>query len=172
MDYVEYFLWQILLAIGLIFLFRWLVNRLNLNQNKYLRMFFAYFALHFLCCALAVGNGFLSHESFNTVELLRKPVDQKEISENWGSQFSPEERAKYSLALARSIYINKGLISGHVDMTGKLIQFSPDTNDQIDRTTRLSEIKKKAKFTVLSCFAVFFWLFIPILGIRPLKISK
>lgn len=61
------------------------------------------------------------------------------LEENWGTQFSPDDRERYSRMLASGAFVDHGQIVKYVDLEGVWRQYCPTIEDRL-------EIQQRAKF--------------------------
>jgi hypothetical protein len=129
--------------------------------------------LSVLLCAMAltafVGfaltSGYLSYRIAAFAETLRNPRAMPKLPLDWGSEWPPENRTKYSKMLAEIAYKERGESSQYFDLRGELLDFVPTAQDRQRRDAYLTWIQTTARQAAGFAIAAVILLILPILSV-------
>jgi hypothetical protein len=99
-------------------------------------------AVSLACCiGLATVAAFAAHSAWSLASVLSTPPAAAKLSADWGANWLPENRAKYSLMLAETTYVNRGDRVEYFDLEGHRVSFKPSERDEAKRREHLAHIE-------------------------------
>jgi hypothetical protein len=145
---------------------------LTLLGATHLRLRYGRRWLAILSCAIgflvlgtfAVLAAYASHASWQLSITLSNPPPPHRLATNWGSNFPPAERTKYSRFMAEKTFIDWGESVEYFDLEGKRLRFAPTDADRAKRVEHLAMLdglREQARF--LAAMAALF-LVLPLLA--------
>jgi hypothetical protein len=90
---------------------------------------------------LATVAGFTAQSAWSLASDLSNPPAAAKLSADWGANWLPENRAKYSLMLAETTYVDRGELVEYFDIQGRRVSFTPTERDQAKRREHLAYIE-------------------------------
>ena len=129
--------------------------------------------LSVLLCAMAltafVGfaltSGYLSYRTAAFAEILRNPRAMPKLSREWGSEWPPENRTKYSKMLAEIAYKERGESGQYFDLRGEFLDFVPTAQDRQRRDAYLMWVQTTERQAAGFAIAAVIILILPILSV-------
>ena len=115
--------------------------------------------------AMAVGHEWMRDSATASVKTLKNPTRPAHLSANWGSEFTKEDRVKYSVMLARITFEQWGEIVNHFDSEGRLQPYMPAPADHYGRARYLESIDVLEGEIATLLRVALAWLAVPLLGV-------
>jgi hypothetical protein len=131
------------------------------------RWFFAtLFAVGYIACvAVAALHERTSRTLDRYADRLANGIEAAHLPPDWGKGFSPNDRTKHSLMLARQTFVSYGMRVRYFDLNGDLQDFTPTDEDVKSREFHLQHLaESRALETRMSVVAIA-WLTVPLVAI-------
>lgn len=95
-----------------------------------------------LSTALAGLFFWQSHEIKDLAQALQDPAPPVYLSPDWGAQFSPEDKSRYSRLMASVTFVDWGIRVHYFDADGIFRKYQPTDEDRAHRMLRLRYIER------------------------------
>jgi len=165
MSQMEFWTWIGILAIGVTIFLAWaltrVLRRLSANRGKFLICI----GLYLFCCAMALTSGVFAHKLRLNADALARPSSATSITADWRADLDTSERTRLTGILAKSVYVNNGVITSYIGANGALVPFEPTAEDKKARESVTQRIVWTESFSIQAFYASIVWLLVPLLGL-------
>jgi hypothetical protein len=114
---------------------------------------------------LAIVSGMAAYAGLSLVIQLENPRPATHLKSDWGSEMPAEDRAKYSLFLAESTYIEREEIVEYFNLQGQKVAFAPTEAQRTKRREHLAYIEWLQRQSVQLALLCLFSIFLPLLAL-------
>jgi hypothetical protein len=94
-----------------------------------------------VCGGLAIASVFAAYSAWSLATVLRNPPPAANLKSDWGAEWVPENRTRYSLMLVESTFVNHGVAVEYFDLQGHRVAFVPTEQHRAQRRERLAYIQ-------------------------------
>jgi hypothetical protein len=120
---------------------------------------------YLVCVGLSAGHFFMWQSLEQHAKTMHARSGSAVLPDDWGSNFTSEDRTKFSAAMARHAFTNWGEIAVYIDQTGKRRPYEPTKDDHQQRASWLAYLDSidlaKNNFLIYALL----WPFIPLMAI-------
>ena len=144
-------------ALGVMLLLAYGVSMLRTKQRTLLGAL-AVFVASAVFITAGIGLHFFNQATDSVFQAVAANKKLPPLPHDWGSNFSAEDRTRYSLGMAQSEYVQRGILREYIDLTVSRQTFTPGESDQLGRQQyieNIESIRKIGKFTEWSIYGLF-----------------